>query len=213
MVGWNTPLWRRSTVTNEDFLRRGSYFSVTANMDKVIPVVCRHIVTDEIYTVTVTSTRLRESWVNINLTRSKFRHRWAREDTSNIWVLSHAMPDVRVKHSRPKENPVITWTCLMWDSEETIVILRILCFRLPNLPEVADAGRSPSLLPRCRKHREQNCCQDRDYRDHYQQFNQSEADTKTNLKVASPNCPNSILSQHLTSLLFSPLLGLEIFVP
>jgi hypothetical protein len=47
MVGWNTPLWRRSTVTNEDFLRRGSYFSVTANMDKVIPVVCRHIVTDE----------------------------------------------------------------------------------------------------------------------------------------------------------------------
>jgi hypothetical protein len=56
MVGWNTPLWRRSTVTNEDFLRRGSYFSVTANMDKVIPVVCRHIVTDEIYTVTVTST-------------------------------------------------------------------------------------------------------------------------------------------------------------
>jgi hypothetical protein len=75
----------------------------------------------------------------------------------------------------------------MWDGEETIVILRILCFRLPNLPEVADAGRSPSLLPRCRKHREQNCCQDRDYRDHYQQFNQSEADTKTNLKVAFPN--------------------------
>jgi hypothetical protein len=158
MVGWNTPLWRRSTVTNEDFLRRVSYFSVTANMDKVTPVICRHIVTDEIYTVTVTSTRLRESWVNINLTRSKFRHRWAREDTSNIWVLSHAMPDVRVKHSRPKENPVITWTILMWDSEETIVILRILCFRLPNLPEVADAGRSPSLLPRCRKNREQNCC-------------------------------------------------------
>jgi hypothetical protein len=97
------------------------------------------------------------------------------------------MPDVRVKHSRPKESPVITWTILMWDSEETIVILRILCCRLPNLPEVADAGRSPSLLPRCRKNREQNCCQDRDYRDHYQQFNQGEADTKTNLKVASPN--------------------------
>jgi hypothetical protein len=28
---------------------------------------------------------------------------------------------------------------------------------------------------------------DRDNRDHYQQFNQSEADTKANLKVASPN--------------------------
>jgi hypothetical protein len=59
------------------------------------------------------------------------------------------------------------------------------------------------------ENREQNCCQDRDYRDHYQQFNQGEADTKTNLKVASPNCPNSILPQHLTSLLFSPLLGLR----
>jgi hypothetical protein len=59
----------------------------------------------------------------------------------------------------------------------------------------------PSLVTSLAEDGEQDCCQDRDNRDHYQQFNEREADTKTNLKVASPNCPNSILPQHLTSLL------------
>jgi len=68
-----------------------------------------------------------------------------------------------------------------------IVVLHILRFRLSDLLEVAKAGSSPSLFPRSGEHREQNCCQDRNYSDHYQQFNQGKADTKTTLKVTSPN--------------------------
>jgi hypothetical protein len=67
----------------------------------------------------------------------------------------------------------------------------------------------PRFVTGLAEHGEQNCCQDRNYRDHHQQFNQSEADTKTNLKVASPNYPKSVFLQHLTFLLFLPLLGLN----
>jgi hypothetical protein len=55
--------------------------------------------------------------------------------------------------------------------------------------------------------REQDGGEDRDYRDHHQQFNEREADPKTTFKVALPNDqrPKSVPSQHLTSLLvFAP---------
>jgi hypothetical protein len=93
------------------------------------------------------------------------------------------------------------------NGETLVVILGVLLQAQVDLADIGKASGLSGFLAGAGKDGEQNCCQDRNYRDHYQQFNQREANTKANLKVASPNRLEFVPFQHPTSLLALLLLG------
>jgi hypothetical protein len=71
----------------------------------------------------------------------------------------------------------------MWptitERDNLVVVLDILGVSQGLLPHVGQARGLPSLLASLAEHGEQDGSQDRDYRDHHEQLNQREADTKS----------------------------------
>jgi hypothetical protein len=71
----------------------------------------------------------------------------------------------------------------MWpaktERDNLVVVLDILGVSQGLLPHVRQAIGLPSLLASLAEDGEQDGSQDRDYRDHHEQLNQGEADTKS----------------------------------
>ncbi|MFA0732435.1 MAG: hypothetical protein BKPUNTRY_001988 [Candidatus Fervidibacter sp.] len=81
-----------------------------------------------------------------------------------------------------------------------VVILGVLGDSKLNLPKVAATGTLPSLLASAREDGEQDRCQDRDYRDHHQQFNQREPRSPNERLIVQ--CLSAKPSRSEASLLF-----------
>jgi hypothetical protein len=71
----------------------------------------------------------------------------------------------------------------MWpaitERDNLVVVLDILGVSQGLLPHVRQARGLPSFLASLAEDGEQDGSQDRDYRDHHEQLNQGEADTKS----------------------------------